>query len=128
MTVEEKAAAVHEYMGQTTGTGDCYKHGLGGLIYTDGVLFVAETCGAHWLIDLIASWQRKPMIRRFGNFQVWQLTKERNGEYAARCWTDTPGESKRLVTQRFPYTDFPEELLPFDLWVEYGTLLLPAEH
>ena len=127
MTLQEKAAAVHEYMAQTTGTDDCYRHWLGGLIYTDGVLFVAETCGAHWLIDLIASHQRKPKLRR-NPFQVWQLTKEKDGTFAARCWDDTPGKSNRLLTQKFGSSDFPDDLLPFTLWVESGTLLLPAEH
>jgi hypothetical protein len=127
MTVQEKATAVNEYIAQTTGTGDWYRHWAGGLIYTDGVLFVAETCGAHWLIDLIASHQRKPKLRR-NPFQVWQLTKEKDGTFAARCWDDTPGESNRLVTQKFDYSDFPDDLLPFTLWLESGTLLLPAEH
>lgn len=40
-----------------TGTEHWYKHWLGGLLYTDGVKYVADQAGAYWLIDAIASYQ-----------------------------------------------------------------------
>lgn len=127
MTQEDKVQAVNHHIAQTTGTEQWYEHYTKRLIYTDGVLFVAETCEAHWLIDLIASWQIQPRVRQ-EPFQVWQLTKEEDGNHAIRCWTDTPGKSRLLAVQKIEYTDFPADLLPFSMWVEGGVLILPAEH
>lgn len=129
-----KAKAVREHMAHTTGTYQWHKHWLG-LIYTDGIEFVAKTCEAYWLIDLVASHQ--PEIRkRWPNdhdFQVWNLTKienDRQFEWLAEAWTDTPFSegSFKLASQRIPYSDFPDELSPFEFWVEGGTMLLKQEH
>ena len=126
MTDLDKTNAVRDYIAQTTGTFNHYRHSFSRLRYTDGVLFVAETLGAHWLVDLIASHQLKRKVATCP-FQVWRLTRE-GGRWFARCWTDTPDKSTRLVVQGFDYSDFPKDLLPFDLWVEDCVLILPAEH
>lgn len=131
----DKVKTVRDYIAHTTGTEHHWGHPLmRSFRYTDGVKFIADTCGAHWLIDLIASHQLKPKVRR-ERFQVWVLKPEtfrKDGElvqgWVAEAWTDTPGESKRIVRQTLEYTDFPAELMPFTLWVESGVLLLPAEH
>lgn len=127
-TEAEKVARVRDYLAHTTGTENHWQHSLmRGFRYTDGVQFVADTCGAHWLIDLVASYQVKPKVRA-QSFQVWRFERTRNGGYVASAWTDTPHQSEQLAIQRMEFSDFPNELLPFDLWVEYGVLLLPAEH
>ena len=124
MTGTEKAEAVREHERMTTGSDSFYKHFLG-LTYTDGIAFVAETCGAHWLIDIVASYQ--PKLRR-EEFQVWRLRHMDSGAWAIECFPDTPSEGNRLVYQRIESSDFPEELSPFMCWVEHGTMLLPREH
>lgn len=117
------------------GSQEWHKGSFPPIIYTDGPKLVADTCGAYWLIDVIASWQ--PELRRkngrFPPFQVWHLTKEYDKKeerdfWIIRCWSDTPGKSTRLAYQKIPYSDFPDELLPFTMWVEGGTIILPAEH
>ena len=49
-------------LAQFIGTSQYYRHNLG-LLYTDGVKYVADRGGAYWLIDAIASWQIDPRIR-----------------------------------------------------------------
>jgi hypothetical protein len=39
-----------------TGTATWFRHWTGSLVYTEGVKYLAETFGAYWLIDLVASW------------------------------------------------------------------------
>jgi len=58
-----------------TGTEQWYQH-FTGLLYTDGVKYVADTAGAYWLIDAIASYQHEPQVkrnRRLQEFQLWVL-------------------------------------------------------
>ncbi|TET95031.1 MAG: hypothetical protein E3J26_03520 [Candidatus Zixiibacteriota bacterium] len=131
----DKVKAVRDYIAHTTGSETHWRHPImRRFLYTDGVKFIADTCGAHWLIDLIASHQLKASVRR-ENFQVWVLRPgsfRKYGEmltgWIVEAWTDTPGESRRIVRQTLEYTDFPAELMPFTLWVESGVALLPAEH
>lgn len=105
--------AIREYQAQCNGSVNFHRHWLG-ITYTDGVKLLADTCGAYWLIDAIASHRRKE------EFQVWTLQRGilicTNGD------NDIP-----IVSQIIPYTDFPTELLPFKLWLENGTLMLPEE-
>lgn len=126
-----KAALVQNYLDHTTGTESYHRHFLG-LRYTDGIRYVAEMCGAYWLIDLIASHQ--PGIRRRlakleeRDFQVWQLTYSGEG-WVAEAWTDTPyaDGSELLARQVIEYSDFPTELSCLKLYVEEAVILLPQE-
>lgn len=131
MTTEEKVKAVEEHIAHTMGTQDHHYNPIFGkrLRYTDGVECVAETCGAYWLIDLIFSHQLKPRVRA-EPFQVWQLNKGmvKPDEVRVTCWSDTPNKSTNISRQVIPYTDFPDELMPFDMWLSNGVLYLPAEH
>lgn len=112
---------------QFTGTENYYRHPLG-IVYTDGVKYLAEKAGAYWLIDLIASHQprikRKLAALQERDFQSWTLEKIGN-EYRARC---DNGNGGFLATQRFPYTDFPAELMPFGLFLVDGVLMLKTEY
>lgn len=132
LTDAEKADAVREHERQTTGSNQLHRHPLG-ITYTDGVRFLAETCGAFWLIDAVASHQ--PPIRRkkgadAASFQVWRLEPERQEEtdgWALSAWTDTPKMSQRLAYQWIEFSDFPRELAPFEFYCESGTMLLKGE-
>jgi len=57
-----------------TGSEYCYRNTLG-LKYTDGVKYLADKAGSHWLIDLIASYQPKLRDRPF---QLWSLKKSKD--------------------------------------------------
>ena len=105
-----------------------------GIIYSSGVKFAAETFGAFWFIDLIASHQ--PAIRRnlklnaLRGFQVWRLHKI-GDDWEADAWSDTPeGEGSILLAkQPIGWSSFPEALSPFaDFWLEGDTLILKHEH
>lgn len=117
MTAEELRAG----MAHATGTEDLHKHWLG-LLYTDGVQFLAEGAGAYWLIDAIASHQPKarkdPMLCEF---QLWTLKVKKN-KAVLTCERDT---NDVAIRQRIPYTDFP--LDDVKLYLENGVLMLPSE-
>lgn len=143
--------AVREYMQGPArgGTNDLHLHWLpdkraphGALAFTDGIQFVANRCGAWWLIDAVASHQ--PGVRRqaahFGanyhSFQVWQLeyTPTRSiHAWQLTCWDDTPGvsdagqRSNLFASQDIEYSDFPKGLSPFLFYVEHGVMLLREE-
>jgi hypothetical protein len=106
---------------QFTGTSQYYKH-LTGLLYTDGVKFMAEA-GAYWLIDAIASYQHKVMnTPRLREFQLWQLVVVNNMAILT-CRADSGLPA--VVTQYIEYTDFPFDI---DLYVCNNVLLLPSEY
>lgn len=150
LTGSEKASIVRDYCRQTTGSEEWFSHAFGPLVYTSGIQFLAETCGAYWLIDLVASHQ--PDIRRkmekhdLRPFQVWRLrwipdvvnadgTVE-SVKWIIDAWSDTPEApasddgpaSVLLAKQEIGYSDFPESLSPFEFWVEDATALLKEEH
>ena len=110
-----------------TGTINWYRHWTNLLSYTDGVKTLAESAGAFWLIDAIASWQFKPKVDQC-DFQVWTLTVKDDQTAALQMQEDTGLQP--VVTQQLVYTDFPVGV--FKLWVEGSgqerVLLLPSEH
>jgi hypothetical protein len=113
-------------LAQFTGTAEWYTHPLTGLLYTDGVQFLAERGGAYWLIDAIASWQNDPLVRNdtmLQEIQFWTLTVRLDSSAVLRCERDTGDVA---LTQKIEFTDFPLESIK--LYVENGVLLLPSEH
>ncbi|WP_199311976.1 DUF6876 family protein [Phormidium tenue] len=110
---------------QFTGTSQWYPHPLG-LLYTDGVLYLAERGGAFWLLDAIASWQFDPRIRfdpMLQRIQFWKLTVNSDRSAVLICERDLDDV---VVTQEIPFTDFP--LGSVTIYCQSGVLLLPSEH
>lgn len=108
---------------QFTGTDQYYKH-FTGLLYTDGIQFVAEKYGAYWLIDAIASYQHTIKDPGLKEFQLWKLRVENMGTRAIlTCRADS--DQPHVIRQDIPFTDFPESIT---LYVEGGVLLLLSEH
>ena len=62
MELEEELAQFH-------GTTKYYKN-FTGLLYTDGVRYLAERAECYWLIDLVGSYQ--PQLRDVP-FQLWRI-------------------------------------------------------
>ncbi len=118
---------LNEKLAGFTGTINWYRHWTNLLAYTDGVKTLAESVGAFWLIDAIASWQFKPKVDQC-DFQVWTLTVKEDQTASLQMQEDTGLQS--VVTQQLVYTDFP--FGTFTLWVEGSgqerVLLLPSEH
>jgi hypothetical protein len=109
-------------LAQFTGTEHYYRH-LSGLQYTDGVKFLAESAGAYWLIDAIASYQHKVVSNpRLREFQLWKLTVSDNvGTLTCRADSNLPA----VISQMIEYTNFPFDI---DLYVCNNVLLLPSEY
>jgi|SRR6476661_10031622 len=118
------------------GSEQYYKHWLG-LCYTDGIKYLAENAQCFWLIDAIASHQptakKNPRLKEF---QLWflhvgtghEFIKPKAGNAAVlTCWEDTPkAESKPVIIQQIPFTDFP--LKEIKLYLKDKILLLPDEN
>jgi hypothetical protein len=108
-----------------TGTEQWYKYMLG-FILTDGSKFLAESCGAFWLLDIIVSCHTIQRVRK-ERMQVYKLTAK-NGKGLV---TVEDGNKNELYRQRIPFTDFPlDEITLWCIDNENGTrtILLPSEY
>ena len=92
-------------------------------VLTDGAQYIADACGAYWLMDAIASHRAKYQGE---GFAVVKLTvKDGQGKLKI-----LDGNDKVLVRQSIDFTDFPlDEITLFciqqdDLWV----ILLSSEY
>ncbi|MEO1145921.1 MAG: DUF6876 family protein [Cyanobacteria bacterium J06638_22] len=112
-------------LAQFTGTSTYYRHWLG-ILYTDGVQYMAEHGGAYWLIDAIAAWQSDPRIVNdpmLQQIQFWTLTVRDDRSAQLICERDSDDIS---TTQEIPFTDFP--LKQIHLYFQRGVLCLPSEY
>ena len=98
------------------------------VLMTEGVRYLADAAGAHWLTDAIASYVLDDRTSQ-ENFQVWHLAVDPRTRKAILTMTDG-NSSKPIITQEFDYTDFP--LDEIDLWlVASGStwvMMLPSEY
>ena len=92
--------------------------------YTDGVKFLADEAGAYWLLDAIASWQKRTRRdRELRELQIWELRVTRR--LNSGVLTCSRHVKDPIFSQRIPLTDFP---LPYvKLHLENGVLRLPWE-
>jgi hypothetical protein len=104
-----------------TGTENWYRH-LSGLLYTDGVLAVAEAYRAFWMIDLVFSHQLSPDVKA-ESFQKWVLKRQQNDAFVATC---DDGNGRIVTEQEIPFSNFSDDLLT--LYFTEGVLLLPSEY
>lgn len=118
----KKLDCKQEDLNQFYGTSAYYRHWMRNYVYTDGVKYVADHCGAYWLLDNILSYQTDKKIRKV-EFQVWKLNVDLENETAILTMED--GNGKVLVSTKIPYTDFPLEKI--EIWLENNTLYLPSE-
>lgn len=98
-------------------------------VLTDGAKYIAESCGAYWLMGAIASHRAS---YRNESFVVAVLGKvsdfHGNGFYLSIC-DDIPS-NKMFASQRIQFSDFPlDEIKMYlvkqgDLWV----IMLPSEY
>ncbi|ERN41356.1 hypothetical protein KR51_00019230 [Rubidibacter lacunae KORDI 51-2] len=103
-----------------TGSEVLYRHWLR-MRYTEGVKYLADRAGAHWIVDAIASHQ--PNLRRVP-FQLWELVKQEGDRAVLTCREDS--DRPLLVRQEIAYTDFP--LASTKLYCCNGVLMLPSEY
>lgn len=98
-------------------------------VLTDGAKYIAEECGAYWLMDAIAS-HRASYVQE--SFVVAVLGKqssyEGNGFYLSIC-DDIPS-NRMFATQQIEFSDFPLKEIKLylckmnNLWV----IMLPSEY
>ena len=94
---------------------------LSKLIASEGAMYVANSCGAFWLLDIVASCQLIAAVRR-EVMQAYTLTVQDNEGLVVV----TDGNKKEIYRQEIPYTDFPlDEII---LWVRDGVVFLPSEY
>jgi hypothetical protein len=109
---------------QFTGTENWYRYGLNrAVLFTDGAKYVADTCGAYWLLDEIALTQRFEKCVAGEKFQVWTLTVNPDHTAALVC---EDGNSRKVFSKVIEFTDFPMDA--FTLWYVQNTILLPSEY
>ncbi len=113
-------------IGQFTGSQTLTEHWTRKVKYTEGVEYLAESAGAYWLIDVVASYQgHTPALKRCDGFQVWVLDVDlENATGVVTCIPDT--DCPPVVTQAIEYTDFP--LASIKLWLVGDVLMLPTEY
>ena len=110
-------------LSQFTGTENYYKH-FGGIVYTDGIRYLAEKAGCYWFIDLIASYQGEQHVKN-ESFQIWELKVNLKDNHAiATMQADT--EEPYLIMQEIEFTDFPDEYLM--VYCIDHVVLLPSEY
>jgi len=116
---KEEMKDLNEQFKAFYGTENYYKHWKG--VYTDGIKEMAEQFEAYWLIDVVFSYQDKKI--NLIPFQVWEITS--TGDKATvemKEDTDQP----ILVSQKIPFTDFPEGMLK--MYYIDNVLMLPSEY
>jgi len=104
-----------------TGTEHYYRHPFG-IIYTDGVLYLADSCECYWLLDIVASYQTDAIVKQ-EEFQVYKLKVNPDKSAIVEI---SDGNYKVVATQDILYTDFP--LPEIVLWFANGVCYLPSEH
>lgn len=120
------AQEIKNNLAQFCGTDDYHKY-MGNIIITDGVKYMADTCGAFWFLDIMWSvLMTKPAIKA-QPMLVMKLKK--TGEDTAVV-TIEEGNKKVLYTQDINFTDFPLEEIT--VWAnvdgQYRVILLPSEY
>jgi len=109
---------------QFTGSENWYRHALNrAVLFTDGAKYVADTAGAHWLLDEIALAQKYEKRVAIEEFQLWKLTVNPDQTAMLVC---EDGNGKAVFSKRIPYTDFPPEGIK--LYCANNTILLPSEY
>jgi hypothetical protein len=105
------------------GSDHFYEHWSKAFEYTDGVKYLADNAGAHWLLDMISSWLKKarkdPNLRKT---QVWILRVNDDRSAFLHCGRDADHIAFYV---RIALTDFP--LPSIALYLEEGVLCLENE-
>ena len=123
-------------LSQFTGSETWYRWSpLSQVIASEGMMHVAETAGAYWLLDAIASHEEhNPELlaacedASFDYLHFWYLEVS-DGQAVLSCARDKGEEP--VVVQRIEYTDFPHDLTIYAGNDGRGTrrkLFLPSEY
>ena len=115
-------------LAQFTGSEGYTRHSLmRKILISEGAKYVADTGGAHWLLDIIASMQLDKKVKA-EEFQVWQLNtfKKDNSDCHYGILTCSDGNGNEVYRQKIGYTDFPLPEIKF--YYTNNVIHLPSEY
>ncbi len=111
-------------LAQFTGSQHFYRHGLvREVLYTEGVEYVVDNAGAHWLLDEIALAQRHIISVKREDFQVWDLKVNADQTAMLTCGD---GNGLEVYSKHIEFTDFPEPGIRF--YYANWVIHLPSEY
>ncbi len=114
------AKTLQGMLDQCIGTTQWFEHWTKRIRYTEGIKTMADVAGAYWLVDAVASWNRKEV------FQVWELRVNKEEKPMAVLTMIEDPSQPELVRQEISFTDFPLDYIK--LYLIDGVLLLPSEY
>lgn len=105
---------------------------------TDGIISLADNCGAWWLVDAVVSHVITPPVKDEA-ITFWTFDRDKRGGFQLLASDGGKGDQHpvTLVRQQIEYSDFPQADLPARVWVqrcedERGrstyTMMLPEEY
>lgn len=103
-----------------TGTEHWYRHWLGRLLYTDGVKYFADTVGAHWFLDIVAT-EFLILFKRSPFLSIVMQVVDGKADI-----TVDDGNGNVLYERHVDMTDCPQGTWPF--YLTDGVLMLPTEY
>ena len=107
---------------QFIGTEHYYKTLLKGVVYTDGMKYVADETKAYWLIDIVMSYQPKHKDK---TFQLWKIEVDQEKNTAVVTAREDIG-LEPFVRQKIGYTDFPVK--EFEFYCCDGVIMVKSEY
>jgi len=108
---------------QFTGTEHYYKH-FTGLLFTDGIKYLADETKCHWFIDIVASYQHK---LKDIHFQIWKFKKNKVNSLVGAVVTMREDTDKPVkISQDIFCTDFP--LDEIEVYCIDNVMLLKSEY
>ncbi len=122
--------AIKAFLDEFCCSEEFYRHHLvSGVVYTEGMKAMAETCQAYWLLDVAATNLRAAVLKSGKDpFFIGKLKRNEKGGATFSYRLDS---RKRFITSQYiPYTDFPLDVFEFyacDNGNGY-TLLLKSEY
>lgn len=106
-------------LAQFTGTSQYYRH-MGTVVLTDGAKFFADTAGAYWFMDILAT---EPEVVKQGRQFAAITLKVEDSEAVI---TATDGNENKVWEQHINYTTCPEGEWKF--YIVDGVVMLTSEY
>lgn len=120
-TTEDFSARLRADLGAFIGTEKWHRHGINKhLLLTDGVVYFADTAGAWWFLDIIAT---EVMMLQAKHPFLALLLDVREGEADIHV---TDGDGLRLYRRHIHFTDAPTGQWRF--YLTDNVVLLPSEY
>ena len=119
-TVVSKSDELREGLRQFSGTEHWYKMPFSKATYTDGVKYFAETAGAYWFLDIVAT-ELAPMQRKEEFIHI--ILSVANNEALIRAGD---GNENNFWSRKISFTDCPEG--DWHFYLTNNVLLLPGEY